>query len=157
MPKREVVVEPYNPLWQRQFESIRQRVLAALARVRGSTPAVEHVGSTSVPGLAAKPIIDVDIVVDARQLRETIACLAAAGYVHEGENGIAGRHAFAFEAPDEGGGGGVRRAEVRAGGEAPERHRRVRRGKDRLHLGGTHEAGHVVRRDGRHRGREQEG
>src|SRR5262249_53704550 len=57
--------------------------------------AIEHVGSTSVPGLAAKPIIDLDVLLaPAAYLPETIQRLATLGYEHEGDLGIAGREAF---------------------------------------------------------------
>ena len=56
---------------------------------------LEHVGSTSVEGLAAKPIIDIDIVVSSvNALLKVIECLVSLGYAHQGELGIQGRHAF---------------------------------------------------------------
>lgn len=62
---------------------------------------IEHVGSTSVPGLAAKPIIDLDVVIESNaQLPEAIESLAQLGYVHEGDLGIAGREAFARQGQD---------------------------------------------------------
>jgi GrpB-like predicted nucleotidyltransferase (UPF0157 family) len=61
--------------------------------------AVEHVGSTSIPGLAAKPIIDIDVVVDADDLPAAIAALETLGYVHRGDLGVTDREAF--NAPDE--------------------------------------------------------
>jgi GrpB-like predicted nucleotidyltransferase (UPF0157 family) len=57
--------------------------------------AVEHVGSTSVPGLAAKPIIDLDIVIPSRnELPVIVKRLAALGYAHRGNLGIEDRDAF---------------------------------------------------------------
>ncbi len=56
--------------------------------------AVEHVGSTSVPGLAAKPILDIDVVVDGDDVRAAIAALESVGYVHRGDLGVTGREAF---------------------------------------------------------------
>jgi GrpB-like predicted nucleotidyltransferase (UPF0157 family) len=57
--------------------------------------AVEHVGSTAVPGLPAKPIVDLDAVIPApADLPAAVARLAARGYVHEGDLGIPGREAF---------------------------------------------------------------
>jgi ribosomal protein S18 acetylase RimI-like enzyme len=53
------------------------------------------VGSTAVPGLDAKPIIDIDVVVpDARAVVPAITALAAAGWRHEGDLGVAGREAL---------------------------------------------------------------
>ncbi|MFM7679577.1 MAG: GrpB family protein, partial [Roseiflexaceae bacterium] len=56
---------------------------------------IAHVGSTAVPGLAAKPIIDMDIVMhQPADIASIIAALAPLGYVHRGDLGIAGREAF---------------------------------------------------------------
>lgn len=59
------------------------------------TAAIEHVGSTAVPGLAAKPIIDMDVLlISATDLQLVIAKLACVGYEHRGDLGVAGREAF---------------------------------------------------------------
>lgn len=55
---------------------------------------IEHVGSTAVPGLPAKPIIDMDVLVAPERLGDAISSLARIGYEHEGDGGIAGREAF---------------------------------------------------------------
>lgn len=55
-----ITVVDYDPSWPLQFEILRSRVLQAVGNVALS---VEHVGSASIPGLAAKPIIDIDVVV----------------------------------------------------------------------------------------------
>jgi hypothetical protein len=54
------VIREYDPAWQGLFEGLRGRLLDVLS---GLAVAVEHVGSTAVPGLAAKPIVDIDAVV----------------------------------------------------------------------------------------------
>jgi GrpB-like predicted nucleotidyltransferase (UPF0157 family) len=75
------------------FLELRDRVDIALADVAHVT---EHVGSTAVPGLDAKPIIDVDVVVpDQAAVGPAIAGLDAAGWRHQGDLGIEGREAFA--------------------------------------------------------------
>lgn len=56
-------------------------------------------GSTSVPGLAAKPVLDIDVVVESGDVPAAIAALESVGYVHRGDLGVAGREAFF--APDE--------------------------------------------------------
>jgi GrpB-like predicted nucleotidyltransferase (UPF0157 family) len=57
--------------------------------------AIEHVGSTAVPGLAAKPIIDIDVLLrSASDLPMVITRLASFGYVHQGDLGIPGRETF---------------------------------------------------------------
>jgi GrpB-like predicted nucleotidyltransferase (UPF0157 family) len=86
-----VVVE-YDPGWPEVFERLRDRLDAALA---GVTHVTEHVGSTAVHGLAAKPIIDVDVVVaDETAVGPAVKALVAAGWRHEGDLGIKGREAF---------------------------------------------------------------
>jgi GrpB-like predicted nucleotidyltransferase (UPF0157 family) len=84
------VVE-YDPEWPRQFAGIRDRIAPALGPVEHR---VEHVGSTAVPGLAAKPIIDVDVVVAEPEVDRVVAMLAALGYRHVGDLGIIGREAL---------------------------------------------------------------
>lgn len=89
-PAAEVV--EYDPAWAAGFERVRAYVWPAVAR---RALRIEHVGSTAVTGLAAKPIIDVDVVVpDARAVPEVVSALATIGYVHEGDLGIIGREAF---------------------------------------------------------------
>ena len=61
---------------------------------------VEHVGSTSVPGLAAKPVLDIDVVVNGDEVVAAIAVLETIGYTHRGDLGVADREAF--QAPDDG-------------------------------------------------------
>lgn len=57
--------------------------------------AVEHVGSTAVPGLAAKPIIDLDVVVrSSDDVPTAVRLLESLGYRHEGDLGVPGREAF---------------------------------------------------------------
>lgn len=87
-----IVVVPYDPEWPAHFATIEASLRAALSDV--PVVAIEHVGSTSVPGLAAKPIIDVDVVVEAPHIAPAIAALQAVGYEHKGELGVAHRHAF---------------------------------------------------------------
>jgi GrpB-like predicted nucleotidyltransferase (UPF0157 family) len=88
-----IEVVDYDPSWPNTFESLRSILWPALADVVSS---IEHVGSTSVPGLAAKPIIDISIVVpDNSDVQIGISGLATLGYVHRGDLGIKGREAFA--------------------------------------------------------------
>ncbi|HMH90979.1 MAG TPA: GrpB family protein [Streptosporangiaceae bacterium] len=86
------VVVPYDPRWSDVFDALRDRADAALAGIAHVT---EHVGSTAVPGLDAKPIVDLDVVVpDPAGVGPAVAALAAAGWAHEGDPAIAGREAF---------------------------------------------------------------
>jgi GrpB-like predicted nucleotidyltransferase (UPF0157 family) len=87
-----IEVVDYDPRWPRTFELLRSRILTALGDIALS---VEHVGSTSVPGLSAKPIVDISIVVSERSdVQTAISRLATLGYVHRGDLGIEGREAF---------------------------------------------------------------
>ncbi len=89
---REVVVEDYDPAWVLRFEEMRARVWPVVHDVAES---IEHVGSTAVVGLAAKPIIDMTIVVGSRErVAVAIERLRSAGFEHRGDLGIAGREAF---------------------------------------------------------------
>jgi GrpB-like predicted nucleotidyltransferase (UPF0157 family) len=95
MPQRRsdpVVIEDYAPEWPLEFEVLRKVLVRHLGDVVRS---VEHVGSTSVPGLAAKPIIDLDVVLASRdELAESIQRLAHLGYRHQGDLGVGDREAF---------------------------------------------------------------
>lgn len=91
MPEQIVIVE-YDPHWPELFEKLRTPVTEVLGNL---ALVIEHVGSTSVPGLPAKPIIDMDVVVESTDhIRAATLGLATLGYVHEGNLGISGREAF---------------------------------------------------------------
>ncbi|MEV4267099.1 GrpB family protein [Kribbella sp. NPDC049584] len=91
VPAEVVSYDPRWPLWFAEISAVLEPHLDELPHV------IEHVGSTAVPGLAAKPIIDLDIVVPSAELVPTaIERLVAAGYRHEGDAGIPGREAFAL-------------------------------------------------------------
>jgi GrpB-like predicted nucleotidyltransferase (UPF0157 family) len=75
---RPIVIAEYSDEWPRRFEAERARIIGALG---DTARRVEHIGSTSVPGLAAKPIIDILVVVrDPNDERDFRAALEAAGY-----------------------------------------------------------------------------
>ena len=87
-----VIIEDYDPRWPQVFEMLRSRVSAVLNELAIS---IEHVGSTAVPGLAAKPIIDIDVLLrSSTDLRAVISKLAELGYQHKGDLGVSGREAF---------------------------------------------------------------
>lgn len=95
MRAKQVKVVPYDPAWPRMFESIRQEILDLLGDLEVT---VHHVGSTAVPGMSAKPIIDLDV--ELRNSSDFPAVrnrLQMAGYFHEGDLGIEGREAFGYE------------------------------------------------------------
>jgi GrpB-like predicted nucleotidyltransferase (UPF0157 family) len=91
-----VVVSAYDPEWPRTFERIRAHVWPA---VQHAAMSMEHVGSTSVPGLRAKPVIDACIVVASRRdIPHVVKGLAKIGYVHRGDLGVPDREAFGHPA-----------------------------------------------------------
>ena len=92
-----VVIVDYDPRWAEMFVEEETRIVGAL---NGLDVAVEHVGSTSVPGLAGKPIIDIMVVAPNPATEEkTIAPLTALGYDYRGELGIPGRFYFSKARP----------------------------------------------------------
>jgi GrpB-like predicted nucleotidyltransferase (UPF0157 family) len=89
-----LVIKEYDPQWPVLFEELRVKLSELLGNM---VSAIEHVGSTSVPGLAAKPIIDLDVLLaSADYFPEAIGRLAALGYEHQGDLGITGREAFSI-------------------------------------------------------------
>lgn len=91
MLSKPIEVVEYDPGWPEVYEGLRGQVARALD---GLHFCMEHVGSTAIPGCAAKPIVDLVAVVGCRDKDEAISRLAAAGYVHKGDGGIPGREAF---------------------------------------------------------------
>jgi GrpB-like predicted nucleotidyltransferase (UPF0157 family) len=91
-----VTIEPYNPKWVSWFEilySFFEEKLAPFVKV------IEHVGSTAIPGMVAKPIIDFDIVIDLSDFDQVRMRLERLGYTHQGDLGIPEREAFALNSP----------------------------------------------------------
>lgn len=89
---KEIVVADHDPEWAGWFEQLHAHIWPA---VDGIALRIDHVGSTSVPGLAAKPIIDMDIVVaDESQLRPVIDAVGTLGYRWVGDLGVVGREAL---------------------------------------------------------------
>jgi GrpB-like predicted nucleotidyltransferase (UPF0157 family) len=75
-----IAIVPYDPAWPREFERERARLQAELG---GVALRIEHNGSTAVPGLAAKPVIDIQIsVADLRPPAAYAVPLARLGYTH---------------------------------------------------------------------------
>ncbi len=85
------LVEEYNPSWPLWFEQLKTRLEGALD---GVPHTIEHVGSTAVPGMTAKPIIDINIVCEPGEFPVIRERLATIGYAHRGDLGIQGREAF---------------------------------------------------------------
>jgi len=85
------LVEKYNPEWPEWFEEIKaflgKRTVQACLRI-------EHIGSTAVPGMTAKPIIDLALVIEPGSWEKVKSLLVERGYEHEGDKGIPEREAF---------------------------------------------------------------
>ena len=99
LPRGQVRIEDYSSEWARSFAEEQERLLAAIGHV---SRIIEHVGSTAVPGLCAKPVID--IAVGVAELSIGAACvepLAGIGYEYKGDAGINGRHFFAKGPPED--------------------------------------------------------
>ena len=95
---RTIEIVAYDPRWPAIFAELSRVVARALGPLALS---IEHVGSTSVPGLGAKPIVDMDVVIASRSLLpDVLLALAPLGYIHQGDLGIAGREALVHEGPD---------------------------------------------------------
>ncbi|MEP4545791.1 MAG: GrpB family protein [Saccharospirillum sp.] len=92
MNQRKIEVVKYNPAWVATFKSEQSLLKQVLGDVAIK---IEHIGSTSVPGLAAKPVIDILIEVsDFSELGSESHAMESIGYLVMGENGIAGRRYF---------------------------------------------------------------
>ena len=89
-----ITVVEYDLAWPERFEMLRSEYATAMARAGVPVIAIEHVGSTSVPGLAAKPVIDCDIVVREAHVAAASNVLASLGFTPQGELGIPQRWAF---------------------------------------------------------------
>jgi GrpB-like predicted nucleotidyltransferase (UPF0157 family) len=73
-----VILVPYNPDWPRRFEEERHTLAGVFA---GTEASIEHIGSTAVPGLGSKPVIDVMVGVGAlTDVEARIPALEATGY-----------------------------------------------------------------------------
>jgi GrpB-like predicted nucleotidyltransferase (UPF0157 family) len=89
-----IAVVDYDPAWPERFEILRAEYAGAMAASGVRVVSIEHVGSTSVPGLAAKPIIDCDIVVREADVAAASDVLISLGFTPLGELGIPLRWAF---------------------------------------------------------------
>lgn len=86
-----VRVVPYDPEWKNEFLKKAMIVDCVCDLIIG----VEHVGSTAVEGLASKPIIDIDVIIDSYYVFLTVKdSLSKIGFEHEGNLGVEGRKAF---------------------------------------------------------------
>lgn len=89
---RKVKLVPHNPHWQKMAEKEASRIQAVLP---DQVLVVHHIGSTSIPGIKAKPILDFVVVVrDLSALEKKDSRLEELGYQAQGERGIPGRRFY---------------------------------------------------------------
>ena len=94
MRTKRVVVVPYDEAWKNAFEEIKTEIETEIGDL---IIGIEHVGSTSVEGMSAKPCIDIDVIIkDYSVFDEIVRKLGAIGYIHEGDLGIKDRDAFKY-------------------------------------------------------------
>lgn len=90
--KQRITIEEYNIKWESEFNKLQTLINDVM---EDSIVAIEHVGSTSVKGLAAKPVLDIDIVIeDYGFFPKVVTKLEAIGYYHQAEWSYKGREAF---------------------------------------------------------------
>jgi GrpB-like predicted nucleotidyltransferase (UPF0157 family) len=86
------MLETHSPHWSVEFADLRAIYLGELGALAIE---VEHVGSTAVPGLLAKPILDIDVVISGYDVfADVVSVLSRIGYSHNGDQGIPQREAF---------------------------------------------------------------
>jgi len=102
---KHVIVQDYDPKWTKVFEDLKTVFKKHLGN---SVLDIQHVGSTAVPGLAAKPVIDLDFIVEnENKLQEVIHKMKQLDYEYVGDYGIKGREVFkrnSEQSPNDGSG-----------------------------------------------------
>ncbi len=94
MKTTKVIVVPYDETWKSAFEEIKKEIEHAIGDL---ILGIEHIGSTSVEGLSAKPCIDIDVIIkDYSVFDSVVSRLRTIGYTHEGDLGIKNREAFKY-------------------------------------------------------------
>jgi GrpB-like predicted nucleotidyltransferase (UPF0157 family) len=92
-----ITLEPHSPDWATRFQTVKAQLLEVLGRTGhgGAVWSCTHVGSTAVPGLLAKPVVDVCVEVYPESLNEAqIGALERLGFAYKGEAGVPGRQFF---------------------------------------------------------------
>lgn len=94
MRTKKVLVLPYDSTWKDSFDKIKSEIESAIGDV---ILGIEHVGSTAVEGMSAKPCIDIDVIIkDYSVFNDVVRKLYEIGYIHEGDLGIKDREAFKY-------------------------------------------------------------
>ena len=94
MRTKNVIVLPYDRTWNSSFEEIKREIESAIGDL---ILGIEHIGSTAVEGMSAKPCIDIDVIIKDYTIFDTVVRkLETIGYIHEGNLGIKDREAFKY-------------------------------------------------------------
>lgn len=94
MKTRKIVVVPFDKTWKILFEQIKKEIQNAIGDM---IIGIEHIGSTAVDGMSAKPCIDIDVVIkDYSTFDAIVEKMKSIGYIHEGDLGIKDREAFDY-------------------------------------------------------------
>lgn len=89
---RKIILTPHDSDWSAQYEAEAVRLTAVFQPI---LRAIHHIGSTAIPGIKAKPILDILLeVTEITAVNQYIQPMARLGYLSKGENGIPGRHYF---------------------------------------------------------------
>lgn len=92
-----VKLVPYSADWPRQFDEEKKLLSEAMGTL---CLTIEHIGSTAIPGIEAKPIIDIAAMISSLEdVDKCVEVLTKAGYEYKGEYGLPGRHFFVKGAP----------------------------------------------------------
>ena len=98
MKRGTVYLEPHQKEWETAAEEAIRTIKSILGDIAAD---IQHIGSTSIKAIKAKPIIDIDVVIeDGTRLNPVISALDKIGYHHRGNLGIPGREAFGYEGKD---------------------------------------------------------
>ncbi|WP_439021964.1 GrpB family protein [Bacillus thuringiensis] len=90
--KQRITIEEYNIKWESEFNKLQTLINNVM---EDNILSIEHIGSTSIKGLPAKPILDIDIVIEDYEIfPEVVTKLEAIGYYHQVEWSFKGREAF---------------------------------------------------------------
>lgn len=99
LKRHTVRLSEHNKAWVELADSVCSEIKHAANHLIAD---VQHIGSTSVPGLLAKPIIDIAVGVrDLKFIDELVPIITGLGYIYRGDNKVNGGHLFVFETSPE--------------------------------------------------------
>jgi len=87
-----VILKDYNKEWSKLFDKEAKLISSLISNYLVD---IQHIGSTAIPGIVAKPIIDIAIAIaDLSNIKKVITILEKGGYEYRGEQGVPDRHLF---------------------------------------------------------------